>query len=173
MRTPTVSPLRGLAEPPNRNGHAGALAALTGRERLLVDATAERVVELLRGEPSGALLSAQALADKLGVSRAYVYEHADALGAIRLGDGPRARLRFDLETARAAGICSAGSHPASSIASAGARNAPGVAPRRRRSPNVRPQVGSVLADRGVRSEQVQRAGLNGGRVADHGGRSCR
>jgi excisionase family DNA binding protein len=45
---------------------------------------------------TGALLTAAELADRLGVSRPYVYEHAAELGAIRLGDGPKARLRFDL-----------------------------------------------------------------------------
>lgn len=32
------------------------------------------------------------------MSRTWVYEHADELGAIRLGRGPKARLRFDVET---------------------------------------------------------------------------
>lgn len=41
------------------------------------------------------LATAAELATQLGVSRAYVYEHAERLGAIRLGRGPRARLRFD------------------------------------------------------------------------------
>jgi hypothetical protein len=43
------------------------------------------------------LVDAAALATHLGVSREYVYEHASELGARRLGSGPRARLRFDLE----------------------------------------------------------------------------
>jgi hypothetical protein len=45
------------------------------------------------------LVDAQTLAEMLGVGRAYVYEHADELGAIRLGSGTRARLRFDPERA--------------------------------------------------------------------------
>jgi hypothetical protein len=45
------------------------------------------------------LLSAAKLAERLGCSRAFVYSHADELGVVRLGEGPRARLRFDLETA--------------------------------------------------------------------------
>ena len=32
----------------------------------------------------------------------YVYEHAADLGAMRLGDGPKARLRFELQTAKQA-----------------------------------------------------------------------
>ncbi len=47
------------------------------------------------------LVTAEALAVELGVSRAYVYEHAGQLGAFKLGNGPRARLRFDPDLARA------------------------------------------------------------------------
>jgi hypothetical protein len=39
------------------------------------------------------------LAAILGVSRAFVYDHGEQLGAIRLGSGPRARLRFDPDEA--------------------------------------------------------------------------
>jgi len=71
-----------------------------------VEAVARRVVELLADEhaspPTARLLDAAHLAELLGVSRATIYEHADALGAVRLGDGPRGRLRFDVETALAA-----------------------------------------------------------------------
>jgi excisionase family DNA binding protein len=41
------------------------------------------------------LLTTAQVAEWLNVSRAYVYEHADELGAERLGTGPKARLRFD------------------------------------------------------------------------------
>lgn len=47
------------------------------------------------------LVDAAELADRLGVSRSTIYQHADHLGARRLG-GPRGRLRFDAEQARAA-----------------------------------------------------------------------
>lgn len=53
------------------------------------------------GEPVG-LLDASELARRLGVSRAWVYENAERLGAVSLGEGPRARLRFDLQRAKAA-----------------------------------------------------------------------
>ena len=36
------------------------------------------------------------------MSEAWVYRHADELGVERRGSGPKARLRFDLERARAA-----------------------------------------------------------------------
>ncbi len=70
----------------------------------LAAAVAERVVERLRDEavpPSEptALLDARALAARLGVSPSYVYSRSSELGAVRLGNGPRARLRFDLERA--------------------------------------------------------------------------
>ena len=76
-------------------------------EAELVEAIALRVVELLReGELArGGLVDAAALAEHLGVSRAFVYEHAEELGTRRLGDGRRARLRFDLERAERAYSC--------------------------------------------------------------------
>jgi hypothetical protein len=47
---------------------------------------------------AGALVSAAEAARRLGVSRDFLYRHADDLGAVRLGTGPKARLRFDLDT---------------------------------------------------------------------------
>jgi hypothetical protein len=69
-----------------------------------VEAIARRTVELLRGERPAtfALVDARELASRLGVSVNYVYEHAGQLGAIRLGNGRKARLRFDVEQAREA-----------------------------------------------------------------------
>src|ERR1700690_3814881 len=68
----------------------------------LVEQIAERLG--VGGEPSGQkmasrLVTAQELADTLGVSPETVYAHAEELGARRLGDGPRPRLRFDLDQA--------------------------------------------------------------------------
>lgn len=70
---------------------------------------AERVVELLDAEPARALRTHNTLIDaieaasRLGVSRDWVYAHADELGAQRLGSGSRARLRFDPERVGAFG----------------------------------------------------------------------
>jgi hypothetical protein len=63
------------------------------------EAIARRVAELLleAGTPTAQLLTAAQVAERFGVSRDWVYEHADELGAVRLGDGPRGRLRFDVE----------------------------------------------------------------------------
>lgn len=80
----------------------------------LAAAVAERVVERLRDEavpPSEpGLVDAAALARALGVSPSYVYSRSSELGARRLGNGPKARLRFDLERAvEAHASCAAGS----------------------------------------------------------------
>jgi len=74
-----------------------------------IEQIAHRVAELLRHDPSGdapgttgmsaQLLDASQLARRLGLTRAWVYEHANELGAITLGDGPRPRLRFDPDIA--------------------------------------------------------------------------
>ena len=53
-----------------------------------------REVARLTG-PGGGLLTASEVAVAFNVARGWVYAHADELGAIRLGDGPRPRLRFD------------------------------------------------------------------------------
>jgi hypothetical protein len=49
----------------------------------------------------GRFVGAGELAQVLGVERDWVYAHANSLGAIRLG-GQHGRLRFDLESVRAA-----------------------------------------------------------------------
>ena len=68
-----------------------------------IDAIATRVVELLEQRPHGlGLVDAAELARRLGVNRAWVYEHATVLGAIRLGSGPSPRLRFNPDEAMAA-----------------------------------------------------------------------
>lgn len=70
----------------------------------LIDVLAVRVAELLAGqlqapvpasERPARLLSAAEVSQWWGVRRGWVYQHADQLGAIRIGDGQRPRLRFD------------------------------------------------------------------------------
>lgn len=67
----------------------------------LVEAIARRVVELLGAGAFPArdprYVDAATLARELGVERDWVYANARRLGAIRLGEGPRGRLRFDRE----------------------------------------------------------------------------
>jgi hypothetical protein len=69
----------------------------------LVDAVARRVVELLREEGAvlcegPRLLTVAAVSEEFGVSTDWLYANAGRLGAIRLGSGPRARMRFDRAT---------------------------------------------------------------------------
>ena len=64
-----------------------------------LDLTSEQVESLreqLAVDPvDDKMISAAEAARRLGVDRDWVYAHADELGAERLGDGPRPRLRFD------------------------------------------------------------------------------
>ena len=61
-----------------------------------LDDIARRVASRL-GRAGGwpELLTAAEVASRYRVARSWVYAHAPELGAIRLGDGPRPRLRFD------------------------------------------------------------------------------
>jgi hypothetical protein len=66
-----------------------------------IEAIAHRVAQLVSAQPSGVVyVDARGLAERLGVERSWVYAHARELGGVRLGEGPRARLRFDIELVR-------------------------------------------------------------------------
>jgi hypothetical protein len=56
------------------------------------------VVYAAPGAAAGRVLSVGEVARLLGRKPAWVYGHAAELGAIRFGDGPRARIGFDLAT---------------------------------------------------------------------------
>jgi hypothetical protein len=73
--------------------------ALTSRELLIADTIAERVAERLRAESlrDDDLLDTAELARRFGVTAEWVRRNADRLGALRLGTGPRPRLRFDAQ----------------------------------------------------------------------------
>lgn len=61
-----------------------------------VEAVAHRVAELLRGEDVGeGMIDVAEVARRFDVSSDFVYDHADDLGVVRMGSGPKARLRFD------------------------------------------------------------------------------
>lgn len=63
---------------------------------LVADRLAERLADLQPPTPTAEpLIDASEAARRLGVDRSYIYDHAAELGAVRLGDGPNARLRFD------------------------------------------------------------------------------
>lgn len=65
------------------------------------EAIARQVVALLekRGLQRRELVDAAELARRLGIERSWVYSHAIELGAVKLGSGPKPRLRFDPEIA--------------------------------------------------------------------------
>jgi hypothetical protein len=90
-----------------------------------IEALARRLAELVAPLVAAELrtapiedVDAKELAGQLGVSRDWVYENKVRLGGVPLGDGPKARWRFDVEKARAA-------------RAAMAKGPKGAAPRRR------------------------------------------
>lgn len=164
MRTPLSTHGEGGHGAP---GQAQARGRLTRARRAVeqlapetIEQIARRVAALLRQEPSAearvpfraeggaeapaGLLTASQLAERLGVSRAWVYEHARRLGAITLGKGPKARLRFDLDTAMQA-LAKENGAPAPASAAKRARGRP------RRPPTAEPPVPLLPINRpGVR-----------------------
>ena len=74
-----------------------------GDVEAIADAIVLKVVEVVGARSTTfGLVDARELAGELGVSTDYVYAHATELGAMRLGAGPKARIRFDLDRARQA-----------------------------------------------------------------------
>ena len=72
-------------------------------DKASIDAIARQVAEILRAEPvamAPQLITAADVATRFGVSRTWVYDNAERLGAVRLGSGSRARLRFDPDRVR-------------------------------------------------------------------------
>ena len=70
-----------------------------------VEAVARRTVELMHDEhrtTTFRLVDTRELAVLLGVQPSFVYAHAAELGAMRLGSGRKARMRFDVDRARQA-----------------------------------------------------------------------
>jgi hypothetical protein len=61
----------------------------------LAAAIARRLAAELRSDAPEGLIDAAEVARRLGCSRSWVYDNAGRLGAIRIGSGERARLRFD------------------------------------------------------------------------------
>lgn len=104
-----------------------------------IEQIARQVADLIaatQARPSGKFVDAAELAQLLGVERDWVYAHANALGAIRLG-GPRGRLRFDLQRVQDA-------WPA--LRTNGARRGTGRS-RKRRSRATRPGLIPYESDR--------------------------
>jgi hypothetical protein len=87
-----------MADSPTLSLDSNVIAEIADR---LSNAIVERVIEAVRAEvnvrPTPAApewLDAREVAERLGVRREWVYEHADDLGASRIGSGRRPRLRF-------------------------------------------------------------------------------
>ncbi len=59
-----------------------------------IESIAKRVSELLTSPATRSLIDASEVARRYGISRSWVYENATELGAVRLGRGPKAPLRF-------------------------------------------------------------------------------
>lgn len=101
-----------------------SIEAIARRVAMLLSAAAQPEIAPAR------LLSATEVAKALGVERSWVYEHAIELGAIRIGDGPRPRLRFDLSTVqrRLAGVSGAPAAPSAPDTRRSKRIAPDSVP---------------------------------------------
>ncbi len=130
------------------NAIADALIDRIATEPHVADALAGRIAQRLTASPNVAeLVTAAELATRFGVTRAYVYDNATELGAIRLGDGPRARLRFDpaIAHARLADL-----QPAVASAADGHGGDQASRTQRRKRPQASPKPGSVLTVRGTR-----------------------
>jgi hypothetical protein len=96
-----------MAEPPGKP-HDGLtrpdLAALL--EDPVIEAIAIKVAGILNGYSAdrngdqARLVSASKIAAMFDVKASWVYDNAKRLGVVKLGDGPKPRLRFDPEHVR-------------------------------------------------------------------------
>jgi len=117
-----------------------------------VEAIAQRVAELLHtvheaptSRNDHQLVTAHELARMFGFTRGWVYANADPLGAARLGDGNRPRLRFDPDIVRER-LASCSPNRRSPAAEA---SAPAAHPRRR-APCASGSTTDLLPIRGAR-----------------------
>jgi hypothetical protein len=106
MRTLTSFPARPKRGRASGSARGSAFVRRCSEELApeMVERIAGRVVQLLREQrlvedTAPRLVTADELARRFGLTRTWVYEHANELGAISMGDGPRARMRFDLRFA--------------------------------------------------------------------------
>jgi hypothetical protein len=97
-----------MPTPTRRRGLAAARHIAVELTPQAIEQIATRVTQLLRHQQQAAdtsptatpaWMTAKELAAHLKLNPAWIYEHADELGAIRTGTGPKARIRFDLHTA--------------------------------------------------------------------------
>jgi hypothetical protein len=114
MRTPTSLIRTPRDRCPTRPPHALATTrprGIAATRRVQVDLTPQaveqvalRVTQLLRQteQRTPELMSAGELARHLRVQRPWIYKNRHLLGGQRIGDGPKAHWRFDLDTAQQA-----------------------------------------------------------------------
>jgi pyruvate/2-oxoglutarate dehydrogenase complex dihydrolipoamide acyltransferase (E2) component len=96
-----------MSPPTRRHGLAAARRVAVELTPQAVEQIATRVAQLIHHQPptqtpaatAPGWMTAKELAQHLKLNPAWVYEHAQELGAIRTGTGPKARIRFDLHTA--------------------------------------------------------------------------
>jgi pyruvate/2-oxoglutarate dehydrogenase complex dihydrolipoamide acyltransferase (E2) component len=96
-----------MPTPTRRHGLAAARRIAVELTPQTVEQIASRVAQLLHHQPptqtspaaNPGWMTAKELANHLKLNPSWVYEHAQELGAIRTGTGPKARIRFDLHTA--------------------------------------------------------------------------
>lgn len=86
------------------------------------------------------LVTAEQLAERLAVGRAWVYQNSAQLGAVRLGTGPKARIRFDPSVAL------------QRLNAPRTREAPTVTPTRR-ARKARPAAGRLSERLGIKLER--------------------
>src|SRR4051812_35537118 len=111
-------------------------AMATGLDLRVVDLIAERVLQLL-GDRNGdeiQLLTVAQVARRFQVHPSWVYANARRLGALRLGTGPKAPLRFDPRHVALAveDPPPSGGRPVEDTPSRDAAGARGAAPARRK-----------------------------------------
>lgn len=128
-----------------------------------VEAVAQRVAELLRETPPpppAKLVSAAELARTMNLSRDWIYSHATELGAVRVGSGKKARLRFELDTALSSWVvCSVSKRPPEPEPAA---NEPVSRRRKRRSAGT----GTVLLPIGTQKARPERPEGGGDAVVE-------
>jgi hypothetical protein len=98
-RPPHRKPSAAKRVPTNQTpGIAGRRSMLSPADvEAIAECLLERVRETLRPHLWIGLADVAEVAQRLRVHENWVYAHAEELGAIRLGGGEKARLRFDLE----------------------------------------------------------------------------
>jgi hypothetical protein len=132
------------------SAHADAITLADDQLEHLADLIADRLRAPGDVQPAPTLLTAAELAERLGVSREWIYRHADELGAIRLPGGSKERGRLRFDAARVATVCVVVDPSQAQKPNNDGRSGPKPRRRSSRTPTRTPgsgSVGSVLASR--------------------------